>query len=212
MQYEESVNLNLPAKFYKICKSEQAPWAVLIHGFAQSGRQFYSSVSTVLENYNVLALDAPWPFVRRVDGEIDMTYSWYFFDKRSNHYLTPLSLAVDYASEIVSKVVPESTVKILIGYSQGGYVVPYLLGRVPGVSKAITINSRWRSEDLQLKGWEGRAYCLNSEEDQLIDAQRAKTCFDEIVRQGVKGQFITVSGGHEINAPVLNELQGLLRI
>jgi len=88
--------------------------------------------------------------------------------------------------------------KCIAGYSQGGYLAPFLAKNLSGVSQVIGINGRFRDE--QLSGpLPFRLDGVNGEQDAFVDPVRARECHAAIVASGVQGSFIMVpDAGHGI--------------
>jgi len=172
---------------------------VLLHGFQQDGALIGKLLGPCFgKRDTLLAPDGLFPVPRRTESGFKPAFGWYFYDPVANRYHVTMDAAVEFLTNLIEGLDLGHLPKCIAGYSQGGYLAPFLAKNLSGVSQVIGINGRFRDE--QLSGpLPFRLDGVNGEQDAFVDPVRARECHAAIVASGVQGSFIMVpDAGHGI--------------
>lgn len=169
-------------------------WILLLHGYGQTGEVALQLFNKYLpEEWSVAALDGP------LEGH-QGGRAWYLFDRAKGVYLTPLAEAYDFIVDRFQTLQLPAAQIIVLGYSQGGYLAPFVGMKLKATCKVIGLNSRFRSEDLQGAHLKFPLVGIHGENDQIVDMGRSRLCHQEIVSSGVEGEFVVVPrSGHKFD-------------
>jgi len=185
---------------------------IILHGYQQRGEL----INRLLEgcvgpNVEVLSPDAPFPVPQKVNNNYQMAYTWYFFDPETDTYLYDMSIALDYLHELLTDLKLDHLPTRILGYSQGGYLAPFLGERLPQTKQVIGVNCRFRSEALN-GPLPFKLDAIHGKKDVLVDPERAVKCHEELITQGCRGEFhLLEESGHGISAEVRSTLTTLLQ-
>ncbi len=185
---------------------------ILLHGYQQSGELIYRLLEDCVgPDSVVLAPDAPFPIPQKVNKNYQIAFTWYFFDPETDTYLYDMSIALDYLHELLAELKLDNLPTRIIGYSQGGYLAPFLGERLPQTKQVIGVNCRFRSEALSCP-LPFPLDAIHGEKDVLVDPQRASKCHQQLLSQGCRGEFhLLENSGHGISADVRSTLTSLLK-
>jgi len=196
-------------------KPAQAPrrLVILLHGFQQTGSLILNMLEDCFdESCLVISPNGPFPFPYKNANATSyrLAYAWYFFDPKTNVFGVPMDLAVNYLSELVSKLDAAPLPKWVIGYSQGGYLAPFAANALTGVERVLTINARFRSEALK-ESYPYRCDAVHGVDDAMVDFDRSQRCHAEILATGNRGRFHAIAGaGHRITRELRDGVREIL--
>ncbi len=184
---------------------------ILLHGYQQNGRILLASLrNCISENHVLLAPNAPFPVPLRTAAGNQLGYTWYFYDPETDVYFYDMSFAVAFLKALVEDLGLNHLPKTLVGYSQGGYLAPFLGLELERVRRVVGINCRFRSETLR-PPLSFRLDGVHGARDQLVDPERAHRCHQELKAMGQAGSFTLIPEcGHGISGPVRETLKSLL--
>lgn len=188
------------------------PIVLLVHGFQQTGERFFKQVvSAIPENFEVLAVDGPFPVpFQGESGKWVLGYSWYFYSHRHKVYYVPMSAGVNFLCGWLQDQGLASRVQKVVGFSQGGYLAPFVAKKLSKVDQVIGIHSRFRYEELT-DPQDYRLDCLHGEDDPLVEPDYSQDSHDKLLEMGWKGEYRLLPGvGHSISAEVLEGLTDML--
>lgn len=210
MREETKVKLPFPASYIWKFKSENYPIAILFHGWQQSASYIYKKLDHCLDRYNVLSIDGPFPLPVKTQESVRLGFGWYFYDQKTDKFYYDMSLAIDLVRSLINKLQLEEKEKILIGYSQGGYLIPFAAQALLNINHIIGINCRFKSEALKHK-LDFPIFQIHGEQDTMVDPKRAQICHNEIIERGNSGSFYTLKNTeHKINEAIIEKLKDLL--
>jgi len=186
--------------------------AILLHGYQQTGATILKLLAACFDSdTTVIAPDGIWPVpFRRGDG-YELGYAWYFFDPATAVYGVPMEPAVSVLQQLVASLEERDLPKLVVGYSQGGYLAHFLAKSLDRVTRVVGVNCRFRSEVLT-DPLPFKLDAVMGLEDQAVDPDRARVCHQEIIARGNTGRFVAVPGAtHLIDPPLKQALEGLLK-
>ncbi len=183
---------------------------VLLHGWQQRGDIMLHILEGLFGPRTlVLAPNGPYPAPFPGKRGLRPAYSWYFFDPQTDEYLVPMDFSLQYLKTLIQDLGYEHLPKRIIGFSQGGYLAPFCGLHLEEVRQVLLINSRYRSEALDLMPF--RIDAIHSLDDPAIDYNRAKACHLELLERGNSGMFRTVEkAGHMLNEALVRAAGDLL--
>ena len=179
---------------------------ILLHGYQQTARYLYKKLERHLPpDCIVLAPCAPFPVPARNKGGYRIGFSWYFYDFSKRTYMVDMATAIDYLQRVMKKLGLEAQPKIIVGYSQGGFLAPFLASHLAKVKQVVGIACHIRIEELARQ--EGKAFppsypvdAIHGDQDVIVDSKEAKKLHDEFIRQGGVGEFHLLAGsGHKLS-------------
>ena len=192
--------------------SQESPKVLLLHGFLQSAQGFYRKIKPAFpEDCPAVVLQAPFPVFRQRSNRYDVGYSWFFYDSQSDTYLVKRDFAVNYCVEIIRQLGWENSLTHVVGYSQGGYLAPFVASELPGIKAVTGIHCRFRHEELKGE-LPFTINQLHGSDDQVVDPENSRKSHKAIIEKGNKGEFQLLEGiGHELTEPVLDRLRQVIR-
>ncbi len=181
---------------------------LLLHGYSESAHKIYKRIGRSLDQainksdkrYSIIALNGLYPLPKHfpLDGKRDphedllAGFAWYFYDQREDKFLidysVPVATLTSFLKEINSHDLPTS----IMGYSQGGYLAPFV-GLAYGPTKQVMgINCSFRF-DLIKDQYESIPFALNQvqgSEDEVIDRELSHKRYEQLNQfYKIKGSF-----------------------
>ena len=191
---------------------------LLLHGYSESGEKIFDRLEKYLpQTAAVLAPCGLFPIPQRKGGdtqkvEHEMGYSWYFYNFRTDEYFIDMDPAVQYCLGLVRQLNLNHLPTRLIGFSQGGYLAPFVGLTMPQTQQVIGISCRFLEEELsQLPLF--RMDAVHGELDEVVECQPAQESHRRLVQKGVTGKFISVPKvAHRLTFEVRERVQELLNL
>jgi predicted esterase len=185
---------------------------LLLHGFNQSGEHIFSKLESVLPaDALVLAPNAPFPYAERKDAKYRMAYSWYFYDFETDEFIINMSTALEFLESGIKTLGYGELPLRIIGFSQGGYLAPFLGQRLSQTKHVIALHSTYLYEELGPR-LEFRADNVVGADDAIVDPAGSERSFSEIFPRALSGEFYRVPGGvHRIDEQVRAKVGELIR-
>jgi len=155
---------------------------LLLHGYSESGAKIYKRLSPYLnlDQDLILAPNAIFPLVDRFpletqkgSDELLRGYAWYFYDQKKDEYLVNYSTPVSFLKSYLNSINTLSKPVTVIGYSQGGYLAPFLASEHNLIEDVIGINCSYRN-DLFPSHMDKVIDAFQGSDDPIIDIELAK--------------------------------------
>lgn len=188
----------------------KGPITLLLHGFMQTAQTISQQLQEAISGHSFLSIQAPFPVFRPREGSYNLGYTWFFYDPKTSQYLMPREFGIDFLLHALQELNITDQVQRIIGFSQGGYLAPFIASKLPHVEQVIGIHARFRHEDL-LQKYAFRLDQIHGEKDQVVDPVNSRESHEKILDLGNSGQFhLMPKVGHEINSLVLEKLKSLI--
>lgn len=186
---------------------------VLLHGYEQSGQKMIEKLQSAIPTDRViLAPNGPFPLPRRTESGYRMGFSWYFWNPLTDEYYIDMEVAVGMMSELVSRLGYSGLPTTLIGFSQGGYLAPFLAQALPQVDHIIGLGSEYLVDEIPYPV-RYRADAVHGAKDEVVSPQNSQKSHAELVRRGAMGEFVLLSEtGHRIDASMQSEISRLVSL
>jgi len=157
--------------------------------------------------FQILAFNAPFPVPVRTDTGFLEAYSWYFRDTDAKIMLVdPVHTSLTLR-RLVIELGLENTPKVLFGFSQGGYLAPYLAAELKHVHGILGLGCGYNLEAYRACP-PLTVHAIHGDHDEIVSFSQSRKSFAEIAQFGHTGDF------HEIphlTHRVENSLDPLVR-
>lgn len=209
--------LPIPAELpfdYVLRESEGDPkqLILLLHGYSQSGAAIMKRLGPVMPpDAAVLAPNAPFPFAERTEGDYRMAYSWYFYDFRTDEYAVDMSTSLQFLETGIERMGYSHLPLRIAGFSQGGYLAPFVGQKLGQTLQVIGICSTYLSDELG-GSLDFRADNIVGAQDDVVEPDNSERCFREVVKRARGGEVYRLPVGHRIDGQVAAKAGELLRL
>ncbi len=174
---------------------------LLLHGFNESGEKVHKRLAPLLpKDALVLSPNGNFPLpVKRPDEGYTVNFGWYFFDNSTNTYF----IDYDLPSEILINLIDELGFKekklFIIGYSQGGYLAPFMALKHGNVEKVIGMACVFRHKMFESKPT-FPMIAIHGTDDLMVSFEGQKQSVEEMKGAGLNVDFIALEGaGHRLD-------------
>ncbi len=198
-------HFTLPMRFLRQGREGQGT-VILLHGYQDHALSMTRRLGWLDREdlpFQILAVNAPFPVpVWKADGFVE-AYSWYFRDtSRDLMIVNPLDTAAQVARLVRENLLPNRPLALL-GFSQGGYLAPYLAHHLPEVRAIIAIGSGYPAEPYS-RLQPLPVFGLHGASDDRWPIEASQSAHAELLKRGFKGEFHIVPDlGHKVD-PVLD--------
>ena len=187
---------------------------LLLHGYEQTGPGFLARVEKALpRNAIILAPNAPYPVRHCVGNRLSLGFSWYFFEPHHrDDYYVPRDLSIQYLKKLIASLGYSRLPKRIVGYSQGGYISPFVAQELSRVKQIVGINCRFLADEFRGKP-RFRMDAIHGAKDKIVDAKLSEKAFAAFKARGVTGEFHIMKGlGHRVVPAIQRELGRILDV
>jgi len=184
---------------------------LLLHGYGEKAKTIFKNLRSMLpKDHRVICPNGPFPMPKKTNEGFKMSYAWYFFDPITEQFFIDYDLpATLLHSFMVSQGLDQLPLTI-IGYSQGGYLAPFVGQKLKNTTHVVGINCRFRY-DMMNTTVNFKLDAIHGEKDELVDPVKAQKSFNILKKRGIKGEFYGIVGeGHTISPPVKKCLEKIL--
>lgn len=209
-----TIMTELPMRFVHLQVSEQLeqkPVLLFVHGFTDTAHGFLHRAFPQ-ENFDprfeILAPNGPFPVPQKIGNNWREAYAWYFAESKEQA-LIPAVVGAHAVETLLTKLNLLQRDKIIIGFSQGGFLIPHLLRRLQNVKKAIGIGCAYRAEDYP-ENLSCAVDGIHGTDDDVVSFERGHESFLQLKQKNPQGHFYAIQGlKHTMNdeaRAVLNKL------
>lgn len=191
--------------------SDDGEYAILLHGYGQSGVDIIQSLKDYLpDRWTLLAPNAPFPFYNSRLKKL--LYSWYFFDPEIQEFVVSRQAAKDMLKQLIQTQVPKNKKWYVLGYSQGGYMAPFVADLAIDThgcpEQVVLLNGRLRHEELATSHLKFPIVCIHGEKDETVEYANAKLSAEKMQASNWKIDFQTIKdSSHELDGKILEYLK-----
>jgi len=198
-----SVPIEMPMTYLHFNAGEHKPLLILFHGYEDTAAGVLRRSlgdPKLFSEFEILAPNGLFPVPVRVEGGFKQTHAWYFADFSKKQILIPPQVAAAGVARLIEKLKLQDRPKILIGFSQGGFFLPFVLPGLQNVKKLIGIAAGYRVTDYP-QNLAASVDAFHGSEDKIISMAGAKEGFEKLALINPKGQFFPFPGlGHTMDA------------
>jgi predicted esterase len=191
----------LPMSYLNLEKGADKPLLLFVHGFTDTAHGFLRRAypeEAIDSRFEILAPNGIFPVPQKIDKGWREAYAWYFSESRDSAIVPP-SVGAEAVDKLLLQLNLQEREKIIVGFSQGGFLIPHLLQKLKHVKKAIGIGCLYRVEDYPdslstvIDGIHGTA-------DAVVAFDRGRDSFAALKAKNPLGQFHAIESlGHTMS-------------
>lgn len=185
---------------------------LLLHGYAENGQIILEKLaSTLPDNAAVLAPNGLFPIPRRTEKADRIGCSWYFYDRSKQDYFIDMKPAIGFLEKGVERLGFQFLPKRIVGFSQGGYLAPFVGHRLSATRQVIGIGCEYLCEEWPA-GFSFRVDAIHGDQDPVVPLEEARESHELLGPRGIPGSFTLLENtGHQIDERVRDRVSQLLR-
>lgn len=203
------INSEIPVTYHHFNAGEQKPLLVFFHGYSDSARGILRRAFPDLDSkYEILAINGLFPVLQKRDDGWKQAFAWYFADFSKNSVLIHPEISAKAVIHLIEQLGLKDRKKVLIGFSQGGFFIPYVLPFLKNVVHLFGIGAAYREEDYSVK-LAVPLEALHGTEDEVIPCDLSEKSFLKFVeKKNPQGKFHRFAGlKHTMNDEARNWLK-----
>lgn len=195
-----TVSLPIDVHFESLpCDLSNGPTAILFHGYRETGLSLLETLGPSLKPLckKIISLNGPFPVPKLGKNGFEEAYAWFFRSSRQGITIISPSVCEVLFQKLRSKCISSDDKIVAIGFSQGGYVLPYFSNVVPETSLLIGFSTSYILEDYRT--CKTPVVGVHAEDDEMIDCDESEKQFLENWPQEASS-FMRLRGGHSIDS------------
>ena len=205
------VPVNMAFDYESSGTSECCQHFILLHGYSETGIRIFKKIEPFLPADSlVLAPNGLFAIPQKIEGGYKVGFSWYFYDPSSDEYFIDMKPAIQFLSEGLTRLGIGKRPTTIIGFSQGGYLAPFLAEKLSCVTRVIGLSSNYLHEEI-VSPPHFQIDAIHGELDEIVDAGQAQISHEILMKAGWSGRFhLLPKVGHRITPEVQKTLQILV--
>lgn len=191
---------------YHVHRPTTAPRAIalFLHGYTDHGASFFRRLFPngwphELRDIAWIAPNGPFPVPVKTPIGWREAYSWYFYDMEAEKMVIPPDTSLSAIEAILDLHFPEGhslIPKLIVGFSQGGFLAPMLARRLPHTKELVTVGTGYRPEYYHALP-PLTVTAVHGTTDEVFPSEDAIKAHQSILELGHRGQFHTIANtGH----------------
>lgn len=179
---------------------EKTPVYLLLHGYGQRAKRTYREWAPLFSKEDCLVIpNGPFPLPRKnTDPQTGEQYyqiprAWYFYNNLKDEFLIDYSFPAELLAGLIQELGLLKNPLCLIGYSQGGYLAPFVGVKLKQTKHVVGVNCRFR-EDMLPDWLNFRLDAFHADQDTQVDYHRSQKSFHTLNARSLSGEFITWEG------------------
>lgn len=138
--------------------------------------------------FQTFAINGPFPVPLWTSDGFKEAYSWYFRDtSRDLEFVSPVTTA-SRLKMLVDDLGLTDTPKVLFGYSQGGFLAPYVASQLQNVKGIVGLGCGYAADAYQ-KCPPLKVFAVHGTKDERVPLETTRTEFDKILKFGHSGEL-----------------------
>ena len=184
---------------------------LLLHGYGERSKTIYKKLKSELPaDQRIICPNGPFPMPKKTDDGFKMSYAWYYFDPITEQFFIDYDLPATLLQNFMISNGFDKLPLTIIGYSQGGYLAPFVGQKLKNTKQVVGINCRFRY-DMLGPTLNYKLDAIHGQKDELVDPVKAQESFNVLRNRGIKGEFYMVEEeGHPISPPIKKVLAKLI--
>lgn len=205
-----SIETTIPISFRHRAVGKPKVLALFLHGYSDHGgsllRRLYGEAwPASFADVAVVAPNGPFPVPIKTDTGWREAYAWYFLDEREERMLITPEAAVRGCIKVINDLGYEDTPKVIVAFSQGGYLAPRLADQLKNVKELIGVATGYR-EDYYAATPRFKVSAIHGSRDDIFPVARAREAHGRILKMGYEGSFHDVPGLAHVVAPEVGRI------
>ncbi len=201
----EKVETTLPFTFRHRPVDKPKLLVLFLHGYSDHGgsflkRLFQDQWPESFARAAVLAPNGPFPVPVKSETGWREAYAWYFYDEKAGEMMISPETAVRGCEQLIQKFGYEQIPKVIVGFSQGGFLAPHLATHLNGVREIIGIATGFREAYYPLSS-EAPAISevtpwtvtgIQGSDDEVFPLAETRAAHAALLRRGYSGEFVEI--------------------
>lgn len=196
---------------YSLTGPKNAGLVIALHGYQDHALSLLKRLGWWEKElpFQVLAVNAPFPVPIWTAEGFKEAYAWYFRDTDRGFTIVSPAETAERVFQLVKSLGLEDTPTMIFGFSQGGYLAPFLSPHLNRLRGLISLGSGYPPEPYrQMKPT--YIYGLHGDQDERIPIESSRQAHAALLKTGFHGEFITLPGvTHKVDSksePVIRKL------
>lgn len=183
---------------------------LFLHGYTDHGASFLrrlynDSWPQAFDQVAALAPNGPFPVPVRSDAGWKEAYAWYFYDDKLQKMVISPETATLGCEQLLIKLGYEHCPKLIVGFSQGGYLAPHLATRLKNVREIICVGTGYR-DDYYPPNSPWRVSAIHGTQDEIFPIANARASHSAILSKTRGGEFFEISELGHIASPAVGKI------
>lgn len=195
------VPVTLSMSYLHFNSGSEKPLLIFFHGYSDSALSFLRRAIPDLDSqFEILAPNGLFPVPVKTEMGWKRAFAWYFADYSKQDVLVPPEISAQAVENLVRQLHLVNRPKVLVGFSQGGFFLPFVLPHLKHVKKIFSVGAAYRLHDYP-ETLDITLDALHGKDDEIIAFDHAQQSFDELKStRNPEGQFFGFAGlGHKMN-------------
>ncbi len=197
-----SIPIEIPMSYLHFNAGSGKPLLLLFHGYEDTAAGVLRRCLSEPEQFSrfeILAPNGLFPVPVRIENGFKQTHAWYFADFSKNQVLIPPQISAKAVMNLLEKLNLQDRPKILIGFSQGGFFLPFVSQYLSNVKKMFGVAAAYRNADYP-SHLTAPLDALHGDEDTIVAMDRSQESFQALKAKNPKGEYLIFKGlGHTMN-------------
>lgn len=210
---QTKIAMELPISYLQnTTKDSDFPLVILLHGFMDSASSLSKKLlPTESKNLDWLIPNGPFPTPVKDGADYKEAYSWYFEDPRKQVSLVPPAFGAELIDKLLANLALSSREMWIVGFSQGGFLMPWLARRLSNLKGLVGIGCDYLAESYQ-----GLSpipvYAIHGTDDDVISLDSSRKNWQQLKALKFPGEFMEIpSGTHRLEEPYRKALSQILK-
>ncbi|EQC43824.1 alpha/beta hydrolase [Bacteriovorax sp. Seq25_V] len=184
---------------------------LILHGYGQNAQEIYESLKDIItDEYHCIIPNGVFPMPKQRADKISYRFAWYFYNTIEQKYYIDFKYPCSVLSSFLARINPENRLTTIVGYSQGGYLSPFLGQVYAPTRRVIGINCNYRYDMLNSQ-IDFDLFSIHSEGDPIVNFENSQSSFEMLRPLLLKGEFIALpTKTHDIDQEIRETLLRLL--
>lgn len=199
-------NYTLPMRY--LVQGEGPGTVVLLHGYQDHAMSMTRRMGWLERPlpFRILAVNAPFPVpVWKADGFLE-AYSWYFRDTQRDIMIVSPASSAEKVAALIGRVLGPTEPVVLLGFSQGGYLAPFVAPLVPTTRAIVAVGSGYPDEPYAHVSTAVEVYGLHGANDNRWPLESSHEAHRRLTSRGYRGEFHVIPNlDHRVD-PMLSPL------
>ncbi len=204
-----TVETTLPFSFRHRAVASPKLLVIFLHGYSDHGGSFLKRLypdgwPAALNEAAILIPNGPFPVPVKSETGWREAYSWYFYREEEQIMVISPDTAIRECQQLIAKFGYEDIPKILVAFSQGGYLAPQLAPKIKNVQEIVGVATGYR-EDYYPPPANFKLSAIHGSDDEIFPVAQARVAHGKILKQGFSGEFIEIPNLKHIAAKAVGE-------
>ena len=203
---EANYEFPLPVR-YHLTAPKGKGLVIVLHGYQDTAHSMMKRLGWLDTElpFQVLAINAPFPVPIWNKEGLKEAYSWYFRDRDKDLVIVAPDTTAERVAQLFRDLQLENSRKVFFGYSQGGYLAPYIAAHSDKVRGIAGLGCGFNEDAFENLN-PLPVLALHGALDDRVSIDKSKKEHEALIAQGFTGEFIEIPGLEHKVDPVVEPL------